>query len=197
METEIEAKFLNVNHELMRKRLLAAGAECVQPMTEMRRQNYHVPSAGCRSWARVRDEGGKMTMSLKSLQDRTLHGTKEVCLTVDDFGKADSFLCGLGLEKGGYQETRRESWRLGDVEIELDEWPWVKTFMEIEGPNGKAVREMAEKLGLNWENATHGSVEIAYRAEYDITDEDINILPEIKFSASVPKHLAAKRKEPK
>ena len=61
-----------------------------------------------------------------------------------------------------YQETRRESWLLEETEIEVDTWPWIPPFIEIEGKNEIIVRSVAEGLGFDWRNAKHGSVENIY-----------------------------------
>jgi adenylate cyclase class 2 len=193
MHTEIEAKFLDVDHSVMRAKLQECGAELVYPVRLMRRKNYNLPNGDTRAWVRIRDEDGRITVSYKQLDDRSLHGTKEINLTVDDFGQAEAFMEAVGLVSSSEQYTKRESWKMDSVEIELDEWPWVKPFLEIEGPDEQAVRDAATKLGLEWDAAVHGSVEIAYRAEYEVTDEDINGMPVIDFGP-VPEWLEAKRK---
>lgn len=198
MQTEIEAKFLHVDHDQIRKRLRAAGASCAQTMRLMRRKNYDYPdgrlSSSFNGWVRVRDEGDKITLSYKQLNDRTLLGTKEVSLTVDSFEAADAFLRSIGLEVNSYQETKRESWVLGDVQVELDEWPWIDPFIEIEGPNEAAVHEVATRLGFDVTAAVHGSVEVAYQAEYDVTEDEIDSWPEITFTKT-PAHIAGKRRK--
>ncbi len=197
MQTEIEAKFLNIDHDMMREKLRAIGAICEQPMRVMRRVTFDFPDGSLRKkhngWARVRDEGNKITMSYKQLNDRSFQGTKEVNVTINDFDEGCKLLEALGLQKGGYQETKRESWKLGAIEIELDEWPWAKPYMEIEGPTEEAVRGLADSLGLDWAKVLHGSVEVVYTAEYDVTEADVNSWSEILFTA-VPPELAAKRR---
>lgn len=198
MQTEIECKFLNVQFDEVRERLNAAGAICDQPMRIMRRKTYDFPDARLcnefNGWVRVRDEGDKITLSYKQLNDRTLYGTKEITVIVNDFTTTDSFLLAIGLEQKSYQETKRESWHIGDVQIELDEWPWIKPTIEIEGPNEAAVRETAEKLSFKFEEALFGSVEVAYQAEYDVTEDEIDDWDEVTF-VPVPDWLEVKRRK--
>jgi Adenylate cyclase, class 2 (thermophilic) len=197
MKPEIEAKFLDVDHDALRAKLKELGAECVQPMRLMKRKNYDFSDGRLRKvggWVRLRDEGGKVTLSYKQLKDRTLLGTQEVSVAVNDFESADALLQAIGLKVKTYQETRRESWRLDEFEIELDEWPWVKPFVEIEGPDEAGLKDLAVKLGLGWDKVCHGSVEIVYRAEYDVTDDDINTIPVATFEAPVPEILASRRR---
>lgn len=197
MHTEIEAKFLDINHNHMRTKLEAIGAKCTQSLRVMKRKNYDYADMRLEiektGWVRVRDEGDKITMSYKQLDDRSILGTKEVNLVVDSFDNACAFLESIGLVEQSYQVTKRESWRFGDVEIELDEWPWIKPFLEIEGPGEDAVRHVADRLDLDWSDAVHGSVEVAYQAEYDVTEEEVCHWGKIVFEV-VPDWLEAKRK---
>lgn len=188
---------MNVNHDEIREKLKSLGAELEQPMRLMRRKNYDF--AGRRleeektGWVRVWDEGDKVTLAYKQLNDRTLHGTQEVDVVVDSFEDTCRLLEQIGLEQQSYQETKRESWLLGDVQIELDEWPWVKPFIELEAPTEISLSEAAKKLGFSLNEAVHGSVEIVYRVEYNVTDEEIDRWPEILFTP-VPEWLEARRK---
>jgi adenylate cyclase class 2 len=190
MQTEIEAKFLHMNHDEVRKVLQGIGAERMQPMRLMRRNNFDFPDHRLQKqrngWVRVRNEGDKITVSYKELGERTIHGMKEVCVTVDNYEAATQLLEALGLTSNAYQETRRESWQLGDVQIELDEWPWLDPFIEIEGPSEQAVRDAAKKMSLDYTSATFGSVEAIYQDEYDVTDDDIWALTTMTFDEPVP-----------
>lgn len=196
MQTEIEAKFLDINHDEVRKKLKTLGARLEQPMRLMRRKNYDFPGRTLEKektgWVRARDEGDKCTLAYKQLNDRTLHGTKEVSITVSSFEETCLLLEQIGLEAQSYQETKRESWVLGGVQIEIDEWPWVKPFIEIEAPTEDELKAVADKLGLKMNNAVHGSVEIVYLAEYDVTEEEVDHWDEIIF-VPVPDWLEARR----
>ena len=57
------------------------------------------------------------------------------------------------LERLGYvtilsYEKLRESWTLDDCRIELDEPPHLGLFVEIEGPNESAIREVQQRLQI-------------------------------------------------
>lgn len=198
MQTEIEAKFLNVDHDEIRGKLKALGATLKQPMRLMRRKNYDYPDKRLEKefagWIRVRDEGDKSTLAYKQLNDRTLHGTKEISVDVSNFEETCKLLETIGIEAQSYQETKRESWELDGAQIELDEWPWIPPFIEIESSDEQSIRSIVEKLGLKIEDAVHGSVEIAYQAEFDVTEEEVDHWSEILFTP-VPDWLEAKRRE--
>jgi len=196
MQTEIEAKWLNISIPDMRARLESLGATLVASERMMVRsvfdyQDKRLEKIG--GWVRVRNEGDKITLSYKQLNDRTIHGTKEVTVIVGDFENTCLFLESIGLARYAFQETKRESWKLGDVEVELDTWPWIPSFVEIEAKSEVALRDVAAKLGLDFEHALHGSVETAYQAVYDVTEEEVDNWSEIRFKP-VPDWLEVKRR---
>lgn len=196
METEIEAKFPDVDSDLLRLRLEEIGAKLVHPEILMRRHVFDYSDRRLEKiggWVRVRQESGKITMSYKQLNDRTLHGTKEITVVVDDYEKACDFLTSIGLQQKAYQETKREAWLYKDVEVTIDTWPWVPSFVELEGPSEELVREVAADLNLDWNDSMHGSVETVYQMHYDFTEAEIDHWQEIKFCPE-PDWLLAKKK---
>jgi len=163
---EIEAKFINIDIEQMRSRLLECGAVCEKPMRLMKRVVYHQANDHD-AFIRVRDEGDKITMTYKRFLDSTaIDGVVEVETTVGDFDDAATILDQTGLYREAYQETRRETWQLDGVEIMIDEWPWIEPFVEIEGESEEAVRTVSEKLGFDWSKAVFGGVASVYTKKY-------------------------------
>lgn len=196
MDTEIEAKWLNVDLQAMRKKLEGLGATLVQPERPMIRRVFDYPDnrlSVVGGWVRVRNEGDKITLSYKQLNDRSLHGTQEVTVIVDDYDNTCLLLESIGLVSKSYQETRRESWLLDGAEVELDTWPWIPSFVEVEAHNEEGLRSVAHKLGLNFAKALHGSVETAYQDVYDVTEEEIDSWKDVRFT-NVPDWLVKKKK---
>ncbi|MEI6288487.1 MAG: class IV adenylate cyclase [bacterium] len=196
MQTEIEAKFPQIDVDLLQSKLKEIGAKLIHPEILMRRHVFDYPDYRLYQiggWIRLRQENEKITLSYKQLNDRTLHGTKEINLTVDDYDKTYGFLTTIGFIEKSYQETKRETWIYKNVEITIDTWPWVPTFVEIEGPTEVLVKEVASDLGLDWQQAMHGSVETVYQMHYNVTDKEINSWKEVKFNP-VPDWLLAKKK---
>lgn len=192
MNNEIEAQFLDIDKEGMRARLKKAGATLVKPEVLMKRVVFYT---GEHSFARVRDEGqGRIVMTYKNvLDDDSILGTKEVNLIVNDYDDAVLFMKSCGLKVKAEQETYRETWEMGDVEICIDTWPWIPTFMEIEGPSEKSVWDTAKKLGLDKTKAKFGSVDTTYQHYYGIDTDTVNLhTPKITFEMEPPEWVKQK-----
>ena len=197
METELEAKFLDIDPESLRKSLKEIGAKLAHPERLMKRKVFDFPDERLEKeggWIRVRDEGDKITLSYKRLVDRTLHGTKEITVEVSDFEKTCNILIAAGLQADAYQETKREKWELEGSEITIDTWPWIPTFVEIEAPTEDKLKEVASKIDLDWSKAMHGSVETAYQKYFDVTEEEVDNWESITFTP-VPEWLEVKRRK--
>lgn len=193
MKTEIEAKFVDIDIEDVRRRLHEIGAECVQPMRLMRRVaiDSEYMRTGKDSFLRVRDEGDKVTMTYKQFDELSLHGAKEIEVIVSDFEQTVALLTQVGLAPHTYQETKRETWRFQDTEIMIDEWPWLNAYVEIESDSGDQVQQIAERLGFSWETAVFGDVMAAYRIQYPHLDnkDTIGSVAEVKFDEPLPHFL--------
>ena len=88
------------------------------------------------------------------------------------------------------QESKREVWELDGVEIMLDEWPWVPTYIEIEAGTEEKVKDVASKLGLNWSDAVFGAVTPVYATHYGISGPEFESLElSMKFNDSPPEQL--------
>lgn len=196
MQIEIEAKFLDIDKDKIRKLLNDNGAILVHKECLMRRKNFDYPDGRLEKiggWIRVRDEGDRVTLAYKQLVDRTIEGTREISLIVEDFDKISNLLLAIGLDNKSYQETKRERWELDGVEVTIDTWPWIPTFVELEGDSKEKLKSVAEILLLDWSKSMHGSVETAYQACYSVSEEEIDGWESITF-VPVPDWLEVRRK---
>lgn len=192
MKTEFEVKFVNVNHDQIREKLSALGAKLVKPMTLMRRIIIEPPHlAEKNAYIRIRDEGSKTTITYKQFDELSVDGAKEIEIVVDNFEKAKELFSLAGLKYKSFQESKRETWNLGKVEIVLDLWPWLDPYIEIEGPNVDSIKDVSEKLDFRWEDAVFGDVMAAYRKQYPhlTPKETVADLSNVRFSAPVPPFL--------
>jgi adenylate cyclase, class 2 len=193
MQTEIEAKFLNVDHNELRTKLEKLGAKCVTPMRLMKRAIFDSEEGdffkeGGRR-LRVRDEGDKITATFKS--DGLSKYDHEVEIIVNSFEDTVKLFESIGFKIISLQQSKREVWTLDDVEIMLDEWPWLAPYIEIEGTSEVGILQVAEKLAFNWDDAVFGSVDTAYQAQYPgmKNDDSISYVAKVIFDTPTPNYL--------
>lgn len=176
MNIEYEATFENINKNNMRERLKKTGAVLIKPEVLMKRKVFNFPTghevAG--AWLRVRDEGDKTTMSLKIINGDKIEDQKEICFKIDDFEEGVNFMKLVGCEQKSYQETKRELWIMDDVEITIDEWPYLEPIVEIEGKSEKAVKAVSEKLGFDYSKALFCGIDLLYNRKYGTPFDIIN-----------------------
>jgi adenylate cyclase class 2 len=171
----------------MRSRLKDAGASMQYPERLMRRRNFYPPeeTAVANTWVRVRDEGDRVTMSIKQ-QGTRMEDQKETQLVIDSFDAAAAFLNHLGCRDKNYQETRREMWRLDGCEIAIDEWPFIEPLVEIEGASEEAVRAVSAQLGFDWNEAIFATADKLYARKYGIEPRAVNRHPHLTFDRPNP-----------
>ena len=188
MQIEYEATFININKDEMRHRLQKAGAVLVRPEYLQKRIPFFPPiEMDVRdSWLRVRDEGDKITMSLKVIDGDKIEDQKEICLTISDFDNAVELLKEIGCRPKSYQESKRELWKLDGVEVTIDEWPFLEPFVEVEGPSEEAVRAVSQKIGFDYRGALFCAVGKLYHMKYGIHPDQINTLEKIVFDMENP-----------
>lgn len=189
MNIEYEATFPEADKRVVRKRLQEVGAVLVKPEFLQKRVVFRMPRGHeiPGGWVRVRDEGDRITMSLKVVDGERIENQREICLKVDSFDEGVNLLLTLGCEKKSYQETRRERWMLDGVEVTLDEWPFLSPFVEVEGQSEEKVKAVSEKLGFDYTRALFGAVDILYIRQYPfLTKERINETPLIVFDGENP-----------
>ncbi|MDF3290150.1 class IV adenylate cyclase [Streptomyces silvisoli] len=166
MKNEYEAKFLNIDVGDLRETIRQLGAEQAKPRTKLTRVIYENDTVQGNQWLRLRDEGDKITLTLKQVTDASsIDGTTEIEIQVNDLQATTELLGAVGLRRVRYQENYREEWRYGEIVFDLDTWPGLPTFLEIEGPDEAAVRQAAGLLRLDYGDARFGSVDEIYKSE--------------------------------
>lgn len=199
MKTEIEVKFANVDIEAIRRALKEAGALCEQPMRLMKRalieESHHEAE---HAFIRIRDEGNKTTLTFKRRADAAaskIDSVKELEVEVSDFDKTVELFKEAGWHYKTFQESKRETWTLNETEVVIDEWPWLKPYIEIEGESEAAIKSVAQKLGLDWADVLYGHIDALYEMQYEFQDgiRGVIDLPEVRFDSPLPKQFLPRK----
>ena len=173
---EIETKVLEVDKEKIKEKLKSLGAKEIQNIRLV--IDWYGPTdishEGDDPWyLRIRTTSdGKNEISWKSLPKivgNTRH-SDEVNLNVSDAVLAGKLFENIGLENYAHQEKDRASFSLKDWQFDLDQYPGMPAYLEIEGTSHEHVQEaikllnleehtsigegerklITEKYGLNW-----------------------------------------------
>ena len=177
MQTEYEIRILEINKEEMVKKLEELGATR-KGKFEQKRYVYDLRPIEKGKWIRLRTNGRVTTLTYKDIVSNTVDGTKEVEFEVEDFNKANEFLEKIGFENRSYQENERIQYILNDVEIDIDSWPMIPTYMEIEGKSEMQVFNMKKILNIDESKVTTLNCDDIYKQIYKI---DISKIKELKF----------------
>ena len=157
MPVEIEAKMSVADLEPVRARLRETGAESVGRFTETNTffdtedRSLLAADEGLRLRRNVNVERGsdEYIITYKGpRQHGLLKSRDEVEVTVANSDSATQLLERLGFLRMLSFEKRRESWKLGGCKIELDELPYLGSFVEVEGPSDEAVLGVRAQIGL-------------------------------------------------
>jgi len=158
MATELEAKMQVMDHAPVRERLRRRGATRVGAVLEL---NTFFDT--CERILVVGDKGLRIrhTRDLENGSERQivtykgpqqsgdLKHREEIECIADDGAQAALLLERLGYAPTLSFEKRRETWRLDDCLVELDELPRLGFFVEIEGPDEEAVLSARGALELD------------------------------------------------
>ena len=177
MHTEYEVRVLEVNKEEIIKKLELLNAKKVGDWNQ-KRYVYDLKPKKEGEWIRLRTNGEIATLTYKNVYSNTIDGTKETEIIVSDFENTNQLLNNIGFIPRSYQENKRIQYILDDVEIDIDTWPMIPDYLEIEGNSVEKVEKMLKKLELDKCQITTLSPQDVYIETYGI---DINNIKELKF----------------
>lgn len=143
----------------------------------MRRYVYDVTPGDESKWIRLRDNGDGTTLAVKHITSDAIDGTHEVEVGVDDFAATNALLETLGFTAKSYQETERISFVLDGAQLEIDTWPRIPPYLEIEAATKDEVVRIAGLLGYTEADLT-GENTIKIYARHGI---DLNTVRELRF----------------
>ncbi|MFA5355120.1 MAG: class IV adenylate cyclase [Candidatus Paceibacterota bacterium] len=155
---ENEVKFLNIDPVKTENRLKEIGAEKIFDKIYKRRV-YDYPDLRLNekgAYLRLRDEGDKITFTFKQRLGMKGHdgkandeGMEEIEVNVSDFDKTAELVLKLGMIEKFYEENRRIRYKLRNIEFDIDFWPLLNPYLEIEAPTWEEVDEGIELLNLD------------------------------------------------
>ena len=176
MKSEIEARYLECDVEEIINRLKFHNAKFIGDWIQVRNCYDFTPKKE-NSWIRLRTNGKETTLTIKEIQDKSISGTKESEIVVSDFDTTNEILKKLGYSPRSIQENRRIQYILDDVEIDIDFWPSIPTYVEFESNSQEAIENVCNKLDIDFNSLVTLDVSSIYN-HYGL---NINNIPYVKL----------------
>jgi len=114
-------------------------------------------------WVRLRESDGKVKIASKQIYNRkvvdgirqhSINDVKEIEVEIDSLENGKLLLEELGYFHKNYQEKKRISYIIRDnVHVDIDSWPHIPPYIEIEAHDETMVFKVLSELGLKHEDA--------------------------------------------
>ena len=174
MNTEYEVKILDIDVDSIKKTLDWLGVRYLWKV-DQQRYVYDFNPVNPNKWLRLRKKWDKVELTMKEMSDDSITGTKELEIGVDSFEKTHALLWELWYFEKAYQENTRESYILDWVEIEIDSWPLIPSYLEIEWNSVEEVEKIVRKIWFSMTYTTSINTNKVYK-KHGIDLDKIKIL---------------------
>lgn len=175
MSHEIETKVLNIDVDKIKTTLISLGAKKIQDTRLV--VDWFRPigtKEGKDPWfLRVRsDSSGKheVTWKAKSEIIGVARKHKEINFTINDPKKIADLFEELQLEQYAHQEKDRVSFVLADWQFDIDQYPNMPAYLEIESSSEQQIKKALIKLGLEnnptWTNGERILIQDIYKLNW-------------------------------
>jgi adenylate cyclase, class 2 len=153
-DTELEVKFYLTRLKELEEKLIAQGAQLKDPRVYEINLRFDTPDLSLLNTGRLlrlrNDSRARVTYKGLGSIEGGVRLRKELEFTVSNFDTARETFEALGYEVYMMYEKYRTTYKLGNLEVVLDELPY-GDFIEIEGPDGESIQQAARQIGLNWD----------------------------------------------
>lgn len=172
---EIETKILEINEEDIIQKLEKLGAQKIEENTLVVDwfSLPNVPKGQQPYYLRIRSySNGKVEVTWKGPYKviGNSHQGKEINVLVDNHEKMRMIFESLGFVVYAHQEKKRMSWKLNNVQFDLDTYPNVPPYLEIEAGSEEEINDLIGKLDLknyeSWNNGERILIEEKYKLDW-------------------------------
>ncbi|OHA84027.1 MAG: hypothetical protein A2937_02435 [Candidatus Yonathbacteria bacterium RIFCSPLOWO2_01_FULL_47_33b] len=152
MQNEIEVRFLEINKDELLEKLKVLGADDHGEvmLEEVIIYDPELTWLKEKRFIRLRKSGENITCTYKEHRAQAVDGAHEIEFNVTDLDKACDLFEKIGLPPFRRQQKKRHTLTLGDTTIDIDTWPNIPTYVELEGPSEETLRTVAKNLGFDW-----------------------------------------------
>lgn len=153
-QQEVEVTILDINKEEIQNKLESIGAEKIQD-TRLVVDWFRIKGIkeGEDPWflrIRSNSEGkNEVTWKAKSSTDGISRKHKEINFLIDEPEKLEDLFEELNLENYAHQEKDRVSYKYKDWQFDIDTYPGMPPYLEIEGDSDEHIKEALGLLGID------------------------------------------------
>ena len=131
-------------------------------------------------WIRLRQSNDKVELTTKHVIEKQNTGIQNVLETeveVSSLDETNNILASIGITRRSYQEKIRISYKYKNADIEIDTWPMLKPYLEVECDDEYIMNEIIEKLELDKYKIVSLNTEQLYRSN----GIDVHNISDLKF----------------
>jgi len=158
---EIEVKILEINTAEIRQKLKKIGAKKIFE-GEIHAKSFDYPDGRLKKegiYLRVRKIGDKVELCCKEkMESDSFKKRNETDIEVGNFENMISLLEKLGLKQTFEYKKHRESHKLNNTRFEIDDYPGIPTYLEIEAQTEEEVEKAVKLLGYTMKQTTSDSM---------------------------------------
>ncbi len=184
MQKEIETRFLDIDKDQLAQKLAALGAidKGEEKLEEIIFHAADLSWVGKKKFVRLRKKKDRTVLTYKENVGQTVDSAQEIELEVSDVGKCSEFLGKLGLQPIRRLEKYRHTFELDGVTIDIDTWPKIPPYVEIEGPSVESLKRVCGTLNMDWEKRFDGDArEVFRRYDYDLDNITVITFGELVY----------------
>ena len=151
---EIECRFLEIDKDVLVKKLLELGAHD-KGESMLEETIIYDPECNWRNenrFIRLRKVGDKTKLTYKEHREQAVDGAYEIEFGIEDYKKAELFFEKIGFKPYRHQQKKRHTLELSGVTFDIDTWPRIPTYVELEGESEQALKDAARAVGFDWKD---------------------------------------------
>ncbi len=182
MHTEIETRFLDIDKNSLISNLQKLGAkDCGEiKLNEIIFYDNELKWLDEKRLVKLREKDGVVKLIYKNNKEQQVDSAKEIEFTVSSLKDAKALLEAIGLLAYRTVEKYRHTFTLDNVTVDIDTWPKIPTYAELEGNSVEDLKLVADKLGLVWEDRFDGDPRFVFK-HYGFDFDNIRTVTFDKF----------------
>jgi adenylate cyclase class 2 len=167
---EIECRFLEIDKKSLidKLRVLGAHDKGERLLEEIIIYDPELTWSSHNKFIRLRNTGEQILLSYKEHNALTADGTYEIEFAVSDMDRAIVLFEKLGYRPHRRQQKLRHTFTHNDIVFDIDTWPKVPTYVEIEGTSEQALRDAAKLVGFEWKDVRFDNAGLILENVYKI-----------------------------